>query len=159
MRSGQSLVLTSLSLKPGVSNPVKVSLVYPADATPGHLLSVVPTAQLARLRVQERQLDLARATNATPAAARLGLEPPPSPDTAATQVPSMGSEDPLVLVPSQYRLRPLPPLTVQQLREPRQSVLLPPPILPVTRAEQTLVERYQQALEAQQVRLRGLMDP
>ena len=158
MRSGQSLVLTSLSLKPGVSNPVKVSLVYPADATPGHLLSVVPTAQLARLRVQERQLELARATNTTPAAARVGLDPPPSPDTAATQVPSMGSEDPLVLVPSQYRLRPLPPLTVQQSPEPRQSVLLPPPILPVTRAEQTLVERYQQALEAQQLRLRGLMD-
>jgi hypothetical protein len=158
MRSGQSLVLTSLSLKPGVSNPVKVSLVYPADATPGHLLSVVPTAQLARLRVQERQLELARATNTTPAAARVGLDPPPSPDTEATQVPSMGLEDPLVLVPSQYRLRPLPPLTVQQSPEPRQSVLLPPPILPVTRAEQTLVERYQQALEAQQLRLRGLMD-
>jgi hypothetical protein len=159
MRSGQSLVLTNLSLKPDVSNPVKVSLVYPADATPGHLLSVVPTAQLARLRLQERQLELARATATIPAAARLGLEPPPSPDTAATQVPSMDSEDPLVLVPSQYRPRPLPPLAVQQLPGPRQSVLLPPPIVPATRTEQTLVERYQQALEAQQLRLRGLMDP
>jgi len=50
MRSGQSLPLTSLNLLPGVSNPVTVSLVYPADATPGHLLSVVPSQQLALLQ-------------------------------------------------------------------------------------------------------------
>ena len=41
-RSGESLALTDLNLVHGHTNAVKVSLVYPADATPGHLLSVVP---------------------------------------------------------------------------------------------------------------------
>jgi hypothetical protein len=50
MRSGESLILKSLNLKPGVVNPVKVTMVYPADATPGHLLSVVSDSQLAQVR-------------------------------------------------------------------------------------------------------------
>ncbi|MEB3323171.1 MAG: DUF3370 family protein, partial [Synechococcaceae cyanobacterium] len=59
--SGRSVSLAQLNLRPGVSTPVRVSLVYPADATPGHLLSVVPSAQLARLREEEeRQRELAR---------------------------------------------------------------------------------------------------
>ena len=39
---------------------MKLSLVYPADATPGHLLSVVPVQQLAMLRRRENQLQEAR---------------------------------------------------------------------------------------------------
>ena len=50
MRSGESLSLATLNLVPGVNNPVRVSMVYPADATPGHVLSVVPSYQLAQLR-------------------------------------------------------------------------------------------------------------
>ncbi|MEB3184666.1 MAG: DUF3370 family protein [Cyanobacteriota bacterium] len=135
MRSGQSVALTTLNLQGGVSNPVRVSLVYPADATPGHLLSVVPDSQLARLRDQERQLEVARAA----AAAR---RPTPSPQS-------------------------LPPI---ELPDAQQEALLPPPppppplswqgapaLMPPVRADQSLVERYQQALEAQQQRLRGLM--
>ena len=60
MRSGESLSLTSLNLKPGIVNPVKVTMVYPADATPGHLLSVVPAGQLAQLRDRERLEEIAK---------------------------------------------------------------------------------------------------
>ena len=56
MRSGESLALADLNLAPGASKAVRVSLVYPADATPGHLLSVVPFKQLAMIqRLQQRQ--------------------------------------------------------------------------------------------------------
>ena len=60
LRSGESLALADLNLIPGQANPVKLSLVYPADATPGHLLSVVPVQQLAMLRRRENQLEQAR---------------------------------------------------------------------------------------------------
>ena len=58
LRSGESLALSDLHLQSGMDQPVRVSLVYPADATPGHLLSVVPVTQLAQL--QQRQLNLQR---------------------------------------------------------------------------------------------------
>ena len=58
LRSGESLVLRDLQLLSGNVQPVRVSLVYPADATPGHLLSVVPVRQLDLLH--QRQLDLQR---------------------------------------------------------------------------------------------------
>ena len=55
MRSGESLALADLNLDPGNSTAIRVSLVYPADATPGHLLSVVPVQQLAMLHRRQRQ--------------------------------------------------------------------------------------------------------
>ena len=55
MRSGESLALTEINLEPGTHKAVKVSLVYPADATPGHLLSVVPVHQLATLHRRNQQ--------------------------------------------------------------------------------------------------------
>ena len=55
MRSGESLALADLNLVPGTRKAVKVSLVYPADATPGHLLSVVPVQQLAMLHRRKQQ--------------------------------------------------------------------------------------------------------
>lgn len=77
LRSGESLGLTSLNLRPGMVNPVRISLVYPADATPGHLLSVVPTSQLAR--VQSLQ--------GLPGAP--GLQPRPQPIPTAVQAPAL----------------------------------------------------------------------
>ncbi len=56
LRSGESLSLTDLKLIPEKINPVTVSLVYPADATPGHLLSVVPIQQLALIRHRKQQV-------------------------------------------------------------------------------------------------------
>ncbi|HJN33993.1 MAG TPA: DUF3370 family protein, partial [Prochlorococcus sp.] len=45
LRSGQSLPISDLNLTTKRDNPVTISLVYPADNTPGHLLSVVPVGQ------------------------------------------------------------------------------------------------------------------
>lgn len=130
MRSGQSLALTTLNLQGGVSNPVRVSLVYPADATPGHLLSVVPASQLARLRNQERQLELARA-----AAAR-------QPTVNPLSLPPLEQDEALLPPPP-----PPPPLSLQGV----------PALMPPARADQSLVERYQQVLEAQQQHMRSLL--
>jgi hypothetical protein len=55
LRSGESLALTDINLLQGQDSTVKVTLVYPADATPGHLLSVVPIDQLALLHQRQRQ--------------------------------------------------------------------------------------------------------
>jgi hypothetical protein len=143
MRSGQSLPLTTLNLKPGVSNPVRVSLVYPADATPGHLLSVVPESQLARIRDQERQLEVARAAAASRPAVSPQLLPPVELQEALLPT------TPSLLAPGFQELPPPPP--------PPLSLQLAPLVLPPVRADQTLVDRYQQALEAQQERMRGLM--
>ena len=144
MRSGQSLPLMTINLKPGVSNPVRVSLVYPADATPGHLLSVVPESQLARVRHQERQLELARVAAGNRQAAPTQLPPPIELRPAVLQ-----PTPPVVLVPGPSGLPPLPP--------PPLSLHLTPAVTPASQSDQTLVERYQQALEAQQQRMRGLM--
>lgn len=135
MRSGQSLALTTLNLQPGV-NPVRLSLVYPADATPGHLLSVVPANQLAL--VQERQR---RAPIVSP--------PPATPKPAATAP------------------RSRPPASARPQAQPavRQT---PPPLRPPTGlrsprpihagVDQDLLDRYREAMEAQQQQMRRLME-
>jgi len=129
LRSGQSVALTTLNLRPGMANPVRVSLVYPADATPGHLLSVVPASQLAMVQNQQRQLEIARSTAATTTPARIPI-PPAVPD------PSGPEGDPAAKMAPRVLHQPPPP---------------PPPVSP------SLVDRYQQALEAQQQMMRGLM--
>jgi len=137
--SGQSLALTTINLRPGASNPVRISLVYPADATPGHLLSVVPDRQFAMVRQRERQLELARASMAnqqTPTE-----EPPP----AEPEAPPPALAVPLA--PGAQALPSPPPL----------SLRLPPPVAPSSRLDQSLMDRYQQALEAQQQHIRGLI--
>lgn len=145
MRSGQSLPLSDLNLKPGVVNNVRVSLVYPADATPGHLLSVVPEQQMAQLQQREQQLAaaqiLAASRTAMPTIDPPGLDADPGqPQVVASQ-------------PSRPAIRPLP-----GWRE--QLPLLPPPMAPetngATRMSQGLMERYQQAVEAQKLFIRSL---
>ncbi len=86
LRSGQSVSLTSLMLRPGVSNPIRVSLVYPADATPGHLLSVVSASQLARAQERERQLEIARAAASASQPPR-SAPPPPGGQPLAEMTP------------------------------------------------------------------------
>jgi hypothetical protein len=149
LRSGQSLSLSQLQLPPGVPTSVRVSLVYPADATPGHLLSVVPSAQLALLKERERQVELAR-LNARPA-------PPPSnlpPPTAASEQP------PAPAMP----VAPPPPLQPLQpswgLPAPGSAPGMAPLSTPgASRSRNALVERYRQALEAQEQHMRNLNNP
>lgn len=145
MRSGQSLPLSDLNLKPGVVNNVRVSLVYPADATPGHLLSVVPEPQMAQLQQREQQLAAAQILAASRAAMPTidppGLDSDPGPPQVVASQPSRPA------------IRPLP-----GWRE--RLPLLPPPIAAetsgATRMSQGLMERYQQAVEAQKLFIRSL---
>lgn len=153
MLSGQSLSLTTLNLQGGVSNPVRISLVYPADATPGHLLSIVPASQVAIVKERERLLQLARNT-VSPAAMTPPQLLPAVPDQVREDQDNPEVMTPLVLQP---RFPSLPPLKAN-----------PPPLPPVSQpryspnqisipGNQSLVDRYQQALEAQQEMMRGLM--
>jgi hypothetical protein len=171
LRSGQSLSLGQIDLLPGVVTPVRVSMVYPADATPGHLLSVVPASQLATLQERERQLELARA-GATSRPGQAPLAPPPE----LTIVPPPQTDDidprigPRPLVPTPQMLRPAavpgwltnppPPPSINR-RPMAPSPLVSPLRSGPTNAVQgtTLVDRYRQALEAQQRMLRGWQEP
>ncbi|HYP03275.1 MAG TPA: DUF3370 family protein, partial [Cyanobium sp.] len=139
LRSGESLSLTPLLLRPGVSNPVRVSMVYPADATPGHLLSVVPSSQLAQLREQERLQELARLNRTKPKA------PPPPPPA----VPAGGAVP--VLQPQQR-----PPVMSRRMPAQPVKVMVPPASLG---DEDVLMQRYRQAVEAQQRLVRSRQEP
>ena len=80
LRSGESLALADVNLSQGQNTSVKVILVYPADATPGHLLSVVPVDQLALLHRRQLQQQAAQQgiqKNNTLVAPKT---PPPLPD-------------------------------------------------------------------------------
>jgi hypothetical protein len=110
--------------------------VYPADATPGHLLSVVPSAQLARVQEEERQLAIARrrVRPATPPA-----DPPPALGVDTLPAP---------LAPLPRRVPSPPPV-------PR-FLPSPPPLVPPLSIQQ---ERYQPAIEAQRQRMRSWQSP
>jgi hypothetical protein len=153
MKSGESLSLASLNLKPGQNNPVKVSLVYPADATPGHLLSVVPDQQLARVR--ERQILIAKAA-AESQTSRQRTPPPAPPGLAVTPqapvaIPAPAPRQP-VLAPGWIdTLPPIPPVNSSPL--PKSGLGSPSS----ERMSQALLDRYQQAVDAQQQFMNSLM--
>jgi hypothetical protein len=148
LRSGQSLGLTTLNLRPGVSNPVRVSLVYPADATPGHLLSVVPTTQLAM--VQAREQAQQAAASVAPAAAPRPAAPRPAP-AAPRPAPA----------PVATPQRPAPQVA-PATATPRPRRLTPTAATPAptaTTVSPSLLDRYQEALDAQRRMMRELMGP
>lgn len=151
LRSGESLALTTLNLKPGVVNPVRVSMVYPADATPGHLLSVVPASQLARAQANANRVEQARLTQPQLPRPAAPLAPPANatPAAAPAVVPGGGAAA-LLLPPEliQPPARPVLPPTVKPALTP------PPSPSPQRSMPAQLLERYQQALEAQQLYLR-----
>ena len=150
MRSGESLPIASLNLKPGQSNPVKVSLVYPADATPGHLLSVVPDQQLAQLRQREAVLAAAAAqakqAKPAPAVPPVQATPPVAAKPAAPKPASKPRPAAPAVVATPGWVQPLPALQG-----------MPPAVITPTRMSQSLMERYQQAVQAQQQLMNSLM--
>jgi hypothetical protein len=104
LKSGESLALADLLLEKGQINPVKISVVYPADATPGHLLSVVPVQQLAMLhrrkeqqRVSQKQVEEQKGRKVNPKA-------PPPELTAPPKVAAQSKPKPAFQLP-----QPLPP--------------------------------------------------
>ena len=158
LRSGQSLSLGQIFLHPGRINPVRVSMVYPADATPGHLLSVVESNQLALVQDQERRLAMARSS---PAAVAAPGEPPPQP---ASSPPSFGviprnsppppppPGSPLWQLP-QPLLRPRNPPRNPPRNSPRNPRATKAP--PAPSAADSLVDRYRQAVEVQRRLIEG----
>ena len=159
LRSGESLSLTQLQLRPDRDNSVRLSLVYPADATPGHLLSVVPSSQLAQVQEQLKRLALARA--AIPQAAKPAAPPPAmvAPPPPLTLVPIGADAATTTLSPSP------PPLLQRPLRlHQGQPALTPGFPLQVSppqgnRGADSQIDRYRQAIEAQQRMMQGWNQP
>ena len=82
---------------------MKVSLVYPADATPGHLLSVVPVQQLAMLHRRKQQQRDAQVKIAESKSRMVGPKTaPPSPEAK-----------PVVVNPAPVRPAPASPASVR----------------------------------------------
>lgn len=144
LRSGQSLSLLPLQLKAGQPQTVQISMVYPADATPGHLLSVVPTAQLARVQSREQQLEQARRRGAPPAPSQA----PPTP--TAIRQPVVPQSPPPLPWPATAPLRPGPG-----------QLTSPPPALPQSQrfGGPGQSDRYRRAVEAQQEKLNFWQQP
>ncbi len=153
LRSGQSLSLAQLNLQPNRDNPVRVSVVYPADATPGHLLSVVTASQLAQVQEQERRLALAR--SAPQPAARPAAPPPQLPRAAVIPVPPRIAPPPPLATPAPTGLPLRPPPTLWQPAMPGR--LAPPP--PSPQSADPLIERYRQAVENQRRLMQGWSQP
>ncbi|MDA0716627.1 MAG: DUF3370 family protein [Cyanobacteria bacterium] len=153
LRSGQSLPIASLNLQKDISSSVRISLVYPADATPGHLLSIVPVSQFAMVKDQEKMLELARKTvSSTP------LKPLQSPPVIQEQDGDFQNEP-----------KTVPTLTLQQsfLTMPP-LISSPPPPIPspdssyypsgkLTPRSQFLVDSNKQAIEVEQDLIPGLI--
>ena len=132
MRSGESLSLTTLNLKPGVVNPVKVTMVYPADATPGHLLSVVSTSQLAQVRDRDRQDEMARvAAQKSSSKSFSALMPPP--DLYNPDAEKLGT----LTIQGTGLPAPPPPVTSQQEPGGDKPINL----------SQALVKKYQRTID------------
>ncbi len=159
LRSGQSLPIASLNLKPGQVNKVTVSMVYPADATPGHLLSVVPDSQLAQLRQREEFLI---------AAQKAASKPKPAPAVPPVQVETPEAREPVLAVAqprpaSKPKPKPAAPAVVvapgwvHPLPPVPTLPGLTPAVITPTRMSQSLMERYQQAVQAQQQLMNSLM--
>ena len=159
MGSGQSLPLAQLSLKPNQVNRIRVSLVYPADATPGHLLSVVSNQQLAL--AQQRSQLMAQAQSRPVASPLVAVAvPPPSNDTPDSEPPVRRPERPVSAsaTPSPAR----PPIKPAPGWWNSLPAIPSPPGLPTAvinpgRLSESLVQRYQQAIEAQKRVMNALM--
>ena len=164
MKSGQSLPLGQIIAQANAVNPVTVSVVYPADATPGHLLSVVPVTQLAMLRRREEMLDAARKAEAA-AKKRKVVPPTPPPAINAKPKPVQTNEN----KPKPILQSPRPQATPRSY--PKPALRIPPPILAAPsgganqlpsamimpqRVNDSLEQRYRDAIKAQQDWLRRL---
>ena len=173
MRSGDSLPLAELNLKPGQNNRVRVSLVYPADATPGHLLSVVPDRQLAFVQQRQQLLAAAQQREASVSPRVVPALPLAEPDVAI-DAPPQALPRPTVVASQPTALKTGLTPAARNTTKPRPAVSAPqnwlqqlpaipsPPGLPSAvinpaRMSQSLMERYEQAVEAQKQFMKSLM--
>ena len=147
LRAGESLALTDLRLTPGRINPVKVSLVYPADATPGHLLSVVPVQQLAMLHQRQKQQKEALDQLAAQKKQR-NVVPKQAPPAAIEPVVKPANTPVKIATPAEE------PAKTPATAKPKQKPPSPPPPLPAI--VPVPAPRYTDAMRSQQQWLRQL---
>lgn len=157
LRSGQSLPISDLNLKPGEINAIKVSLVYPADATPGHLLSVVPVQQLASLQRRQELQQAAEQEIATQKQRQVTPATPPPVPLAKTEQTSAPQPPPIQappIRPTGMQASPTRPSTIAGPR--RGASTMPPAMIMPNRLTPSLEQRYRDAIRAQQEWLRRM---
>ncbi|MCP9774548.1 DUF3370 family protein [Cyanobium sp. WAJ14-Wanaka] len=141
LKSGESLPLKSLYLRANQVNRIKVVMVYPADATPGHLLSVVPASQLATFQEQEKQAAIARATETNNV--RKMIIPPDLQPPASAEFGTFIMRLPVIDAP----LTPPPMLRSDQI-----------PYQVPGGLNQSLIDSYQESIEFQQRLIKSPLD-
>ena len=164
MKSGQSLPLGQINVQANAVNPVTISVVYPADATPGHLLSVVPVTQLAVLRRREELLEAARKAEA--AAKKRKVVPPtpppainaqPNPPKAKDNKPNPIIRSPRPVATPRTYPKPAPRIQPPKIAAPSSGAnQLPAAMIMPQRVNDSLEQRYRDAIKAQQDWLRRL---
>ena len=164
MKSGQSLPLGQINVQANAVNPVTISVVYPADATPGHLLSVVPVTQLAVLRRREELLEAARKAEA--AAKKRKVVPPtpppainaqPNPPKANDNKPKPIIRSPRPVATPRTTPKPVPRIQPPSIASPSSGAnQLPAAMIMPQRVNDSLEQRYRDAINAQQDWLRRL---
>ena len=162
MASGQSLPIAELTLKPNQANRVRVSLVYPADATPGHLLSVVPDQQLALVQQRLRQQEEARAKQLTSPLVAVAAPPLAHQSDRDERTPTIrpGEPAPGSVIRNQAPVKPpvvATPGWWQSLPAIPSPPGLPSAVINPARISESLLQRYQQAVEAQKRVMNALM--
>ena len=168
LRSGQSLSLSEIKLTSSEYNPVTVSLVYPADNTPGHLLSVVPVQQLAMVKQRTEML------NRTEIAKKELSKTPhiPVTSTPVTAIKPLSNNRNPEASGSSAKLRADNPTQQQHIEAPQRppdvamppiehtkfngSNIMPPAMIFPNAINSSLGKRYQDAIKAQQEWLRQL---
>ena len=166
MKSGQSLPLGQINVQANAVNPVTISVVYPADATPGHLLSVVPVTQLAVLRRREELLEAARKAEAA-AKKRKVVPPTPPPAINAQPNPPKAKDNkpnpnPIIRSPRPVATprttpKPAPRIQPSTIAAPSSGAnQLPAAMIMPQRVNDSLEQRYRDAIKAQQDWLRRL---
>ena len=164
MKSGQSLPLGQINVQANAVNPVTISVVYPADATPGHLLSVVPITQLAVLRRREESLEAARKAeaavkkrNVVPPAPPPAINAQPNPPKANDNKPKPTIRTaPSQATPQTYP-KPAPRILTPTIATPASGANhLPAAMIMPQRVNNALEQRYSDAIKAQQDWLRRL---
>ncbi len=152
LRSGQSLPISELQLKPGQNNAVKVSLVYPADATPGHLLSVVPVQQLAMMRRRQEMQEAAQRALATSKERKVTPSVAPPSPTVKPVVPEQVHHKPRPATRATSTTVPIQPNSpAPSYVSPRRgSSAMPPAMILPQQLSPSLEQRYRDAIHAQQ---------
>lgn len=157
LRSGQSLPISDLNLKPGEINAIKVSLVYPADATPGHLLSVVPVQQLASLQRRQELQQAAEQEIATQKQRQVTPATPPPVPLAKTEQTSAPQPPPIQATPIRPTGMQASPTRPSTIAGPRRGAsTMPPAMIMPNRLTPSLEQRYRDAIRAQQEWLRRM---